>query len=139
MNSTTWSPDTCDCVITYDWDSNSKESERTHTNYRFIKKCKEHEVQKHDIIIEENVMKNNAIEEIRSYMSVNNNEEVVESWSFEGKAPNRKLKLKIVPDKLALMVAHSQITTTDHKNKNNNPTLKQKLDSKFGVGRVTLI
>lgn len=31
IKTTQWSPDTCGCTITYEWDTEQKEEERTHT------------------------------------------------------------------------------------------------------------
>jgi hypothetical protein len=37
-----WSPDTCDCVIEYEFDADLDESSRTHTGNKVVKDCPEH-------------------------------------------------------------------------------------------------
>lgn len=39
---TTWSPDTCGCSVTYQWDDTVDPSVRTHTFYRQDRKCPIH-------------------------------------------------------------------------------------------------
>lgn len=42
VKTTKWRPDTCSCVITYDWDDTLPEDERVHT-LNTIQKCKHHD------------------------------------------------------------------------------------------------
>lgn len=38
-----WYPDTCDCVIEYEWDDSEVENERTQRVVRFVKVCDAHQ------------------------------------------------------------------------------------------------
>lgn len=40
---TRWSPDTCGCVLEYDWDDTKEGADRVHTFKKVIKLCPEHE------------------------------------------------------------------------------------------------
>ena len=65
---TRWSPDTCGCILEYEWDDTKNESERTHTLKNIIKKCPAH----HDepivfnTVLDENKRKNTAFHTILS-------------------------------------------------------------------------
>lgn len=39
---TTWSPDTCDCVLEYSWDDTEPEGTRTHSLSRVVHRCPAH-------------------------------------------------------------------------------------------------
>ena len=43
IKKTQWSPDTCDCEIEYEWDTDVPAETRVHTAARMIKVCPEHE------------------------------------------------------------------------------------------------
>lgn len=42
INTTRWSPDTCKCVIEYDWDVDLPADQRIHTPSNIVKDCPEH-------------------------------------------------------------------------------------------------
>jgi hypothetical protein len=42
INTTTWSPDTCGCTISYDWNTEQSENVRVHKNFRIVKVCDAH-------------------------------------------------------------------------------------------------
>jgi hypothetical protein len=42
INITTWSPDTCGCELSYEWDSDILQEQRTHTFYAMHKVCEHH-------------------------------------------------------------------------------------------------
>src|SRR4029453_16453003 len=65
INTTRWSPDTCDCVIEYSWDSEQAEGTRTHTLSNYVNVCPEHQVladntARWNAVFEENPRKNIA-------------------------------------------------------------------------------
>lgn len=82
IHTTTWRPDTCDCVVHYSWDDSLSESERVHTpveevtthDGQVIKRytCPAHtnvsaegkHIEQHDIILEENRRKNFVVNHI---------------------------------------------------------------------------
>lgn len=45
MKTTRWSPDTCDCVIEYDWDADLPAEARVHTPSRVVNRCPAHQAQ----------------------------------------------------------------------------------------------
>ena len=68
---TTWRPDTCNCVFQYEWDDSVPESERTHTP-TLVTPCEFHEAgetqDKYDSVVGENQMKNVAMKTILTEM-----------------------------------------------------------------------
>jgi len=138
-NTTRYSPDTCDCVLEYDWDSTKPESSRTHTLNRFVKVCSFHQVLATDTdrwnaVFEENPRKNQSLQAILDnspttslYDIVNGNRQLKASigfnFSWSGTAPNR-----------VLTISFTGITlTTQQKN-----TIQSALNTRFGVGKVVL-
>jgi len=66
MNSCEWRPDTCDCVLEYEWDEDLPLEERTFSVKSIQKKCKHHDKTDKDkdhfeVILEENRRKNLAV------------------------------------------------------------------------------
>jgi len=62
---TTWSPDTCGCVLQYSWDSSVPAEERVHTPHAILTKCAKHSETAdihihHAQVLEENQRKNKA-------------------------------------------------------------------------------
>ena len=113
---TTWSPDTCGCSFDYEWDDEQPQAEREHHFKKVVRECKSHSHlkgnNKKDMFessLEENRRKNLAIAEfmdkekdtatttrtIRGDVVTALNEEIDIQWDWEGKAPNRKLILKV--------------------------------------------
>lgn len=68
---TRWSPDTCGCVLEYEWDDTKSENERIHSYVRTLKCCPEHEQlglvagRLYDQVLSENTRKNIAFDEIQ--------------------------------------------------------------------------
>ena len=67
---TTWSPDTCNCIINYEWDDTIPENVRSHRVTGIVKKCSFHQntvdLQAHfDAILEENSRKNDAVKKVK--------------------------------------------------------------------------
>lgn len=63
---TRWSPDTCDCVLEYEWDDSEPEDQRTHAFAVADAVCTHHQVhdnrsQLFDAVAEENTRKNKAV------------------------------------------------------------------------------
>jgi hypothetical protein len=130
ITTTKWSPDTCDCVIEYEWDTEVPQDERTHTVSNIVKKCKFHtetpDVSTHyDIVKEENVRKNiylgliadNFPELTNTDAKGNKNlKENAVSWSFD---KDRVLQVEV-----------NGISASE------KATLKALTDTKLGVGKV---
>ena len=69
LHTTRWSPDTCGCVLEYEWDDTQPDSERTHTIKNVIKACPAHakhaeKGEHYSVVLEENNRKNIAIDQV---------------------------------------------------------------------------
>lgn len=127
-HTTRWSPDTCDCVLEYEWDDVVPESERTHTPTSVVNTCSAHTslsgvAGKYNQVLSENQTKNKAIDEIiQNFPEVRKEvtdkdgtrfelkDEIECKWSFD---ENRKLGLDfegvvLSAAKKAEMAAHLQ-------------------------------
>ena len=67
MKTTTWSPDTCACVIEFEWDEKVPSVSRVHTHKRTVKFCPEHAAVADgaplfSTILSENRMKNDVLQ-----------------------------------------------------------------------------
>lgn len=108
MKTTRWTPDTCDCVLEYEWDETKSQSERTHAFKNVVKKCDAHQnsQQPYDTVKEENERKNKFYAEIIENLSTAVEEKTQEDgsvvkdfkkgkdfkWSFD---ENRKLIVEL--------------------------------------------
>ena len=71
INITRWSPDTCDCIVEYSWDTEVSEDQRVHTPTNVIRKCEEHKDEAdsniHAIVNEENPRKNKLMSRLEQF------------------------------------------------------------------------
>ena len=139
IRTTRYSPDTCACILEYEWDDTTTEANRTHTLTTFINRCPAHsslsDNDRWNTIFEENPRKNIALErslatgpstlydvnadgsrQLKSAISYNH------TWS--GVAPNR-----------VLTISFTGVSLTNTQ-KNN---IRNALNTRFGVGKVTLL
>ena len=62
IRTTTWRPDTCECVLEYSWDDATSEASRAHTLTKVVKSCPAHSllagVGLYDAVVSENQRKN---------------------------------------------------------------------------------
>ncbi len=139
INTTRYTPDTCQCVIEYTWDSTVPESSRTHTLSNFVNVCSQHQSlpthqDRWNTILEENPRKNQALRHILDnspttalYDIVNGIRELkpdlIFDFSFSGTPPNR-----------VLTVGFTGLTLTTNQ-KNNIQTF---LNNRFGAGKVLI-
>ena len=106
ITTTKWRPDTCDCEIDYEWDTESDPKTRVHTVKEMVKTCKHHEKlkskeEKYNKVLDENQTKNKVHGKMLEIASIT--EEVTDEegnktkklkagkkydWSFD---ENRKL------------------------------------------------
>ncbi len=104
-NTTRWSPDTCDCILEYEWDSELPQEERVHIPLPPVKVCDDHKIhpqtETHDKVQEENTRKNKVLDEIAkalpSHAKIddkgNSSPDLDKiNWSFD---VNRKLKIEL--------------------------------------------
>ena len=125
-NVTRWSPDTCGCVLDFEWDTDDDPASRTHTIKNIIKKCPVHQSlsvgDTWDAVQDENKRKNRVLKAIFDNVS-SAVEEVVEGgqtvkklkgnreykWSFD---PDRTLAIDLVNFTLAEKTSIQGIATT---------------------------
>lgn len=71
INVTRWSPDTCDCVVEYEWDTELSENQRVHTPKNVVRKCEEHkndnDANVHAKLNEENPRKNKLMGRLEQF------------------------------------------------------------------------
>ena len=137
IQTTRYSPDTCDCVIDYDWDDTQTEDNRIHTLKTFVKRCPAHvsladDKARWDAVFDENPRKNKALQfclengpsslydVIDGSRQLKNN--ITFNYSWSGNAPNRVLSISF--DGINL--------TSNQKN-----TIRNVLNS-LGAGKVVL-
>jgi len=120
---TRWSPDTCGCVIDYEWDDAVPDSERTHIISKVITKCPAHaSVGLPNIhftqVLDENTTKNKAFEIVLSKAPALTPDNF--RYSFD---KNRKLVVDVVDFNLK---------TAD------KTALIAELNTKLGTGKVSV-
>lgn len=96
IQTTTWYPDTCDCVIQYQWDDKVVEDKRTHTVSNVLSSCKFHQGKPDQVfaaVIAENQVKNKAVGMILDQTQDLKPEDI--DFEFDG---SRKLTLSVAAD-----------------------------------------
>jgi len=127
IRETTWSPDTCQCILSYSWDDTEAEDVRQHTFSKGIKLCSEHERLKlsgkslYTAVVSENTRKNGTLERLRLAAQLSEGADVPCKWSFDAE---RVLELDL-----------QQIALTSAK----KSTLQAELDTVFGENKVRII
>lgn len=81
-----WRPDTCGCVLEYEFDADAPEDTRVHTPTACLNACAAHPdasdiAAHHASVLAENVKKNTAINEVKSQLSEADAKAV--AWSFD--------------------------------------------------------
>jgi len=94
IKKTTWSPDTCDCKIEYEWDSDVAEKDRTHSVSKILKVCDAHknlvgDSAKYNQVLDENQRKNIVYGKI-----IDNITDVVDEKLVDGKTV-KELKIGV--------------------------------------------
>lgn len=139
INITRWSPDTCDCVIDYQWDDSLPNDSIVLTPVNTVNKCSAHAAlattptAHYALLTEENPRKNNALQTIldngsTSLSDIVGSNKVMKKginfiFTYSGTAPNR-----------VLTVSFTGVTLTNQQ-KNSAQTF---LNNKFGAGKVVL-
>lgn len=120
---TRWSPDTCSCVLEYEWDDAQDENIRTHSFKRAVQLCEHHKAlvasEAYDQVISENTRKNMEFEVIKTTKPDASTENYV--WWFDNK---RVLQVSILKPELD--------TLTKDK-------VQVDSDKVFGIGKVKVI
>ena len=139
INTTRWSPDTCDCVIEYTWDDSLPNDQIVLTPTNIINVCPFHTAfatspaNLYAVLTEENPRKNIAIQNILDngptslFDVVGSNrylkKGITINFSWTGTAPNRVVHLTI-----------GGVTLTN----NQRNTVQNALNTRFGTGKVIL-
>lgn len=94
MRTTRWKPDTCGCILEYDWDETLPDDQRVHILAR-VAACADHlgetDQDVFDHVLKENQTKNRIIEIAKRHKS-----DAELRWSFTGKGTARKLQVELV-------------------------------------------
>jgi len=89
---TRWSPDTCQCVLEYTWDSDTPAETRTHTFHRVVRSCPAHVTlqgaNKYNEVKNENQNKNRGVGVVASTLGVDSREV---AWNIN---QNREIELE---------------------------------------------
>lgn len=140
IQTTRYSPDTCDCVIDYNWDDSLPLANRVHTLSTFIKVCSAHQSLGNDTarwnaVFDENPRKNQGLQHILDNSPTNALYDIAANGqrqlkpalglvvSFSGTAPDRVLTLSFTGITL----------TQTQKN-----TIQSALNTRFGAGKVLI-
>lgn len=140
---TQWSPDTCGCQFTYEWDDAVTEDNRVHTFKAVTKECASHahltgnaKRDMYDSSLEENRRKNGTIGELLDKAAADFAEVNPESgsivlkkginvsWSWSGIAPDRIMTLTVT----GITLSQQKITAAQNF-----------LNTRFGIGRVIFV
>lgn len=130
---TEWQPDTCDCVLEYEWDDATPDNLRVHTLRSFSRRCVVHEglgmdESHHQALVKESQARQDVLNHIRSNVpkllkqvitadgaSVNDIDPSTVQISFTGRDATRKLVVdlsnsSLTPaEKLVLKVAAAKL------------------------------
>ena len=84
---TRWQPDTCNCIIDYEWDDTVAQGQRVHAAAIIIRQCPAHahhsdKHQMYDDLLSENTSKNRAIGQILETHPELNGKEGAVKWRF---------------------------------------------------------
>jgi hypothetical protein len=93
---TQWYPDTCGCVIIFEWDDAVPAEQRVHTLYKIVTKCSDHksiadDVELFNTVMRENTMKNEIFGKLQESMPQIQPGNY--SWYFDS---NRVLHVKLI-------------------------------------------
>ena len=101
MHVTRWSPDTCQCVLEYEWDRDLPLDQRTISFTKLIRKCTPHQSitvpqDVYDNVLGENQMKNGLFAHVVTVSAIDLNDPEVEAkiqWTFAGTGTTRVLNV----------------------------------------------
>lgn len=117
---TRWHPDTCGCVIDYEWDGDLAEDARVHTVVSHLP-CPAHAEAEHEVVTEENQQKNQAVAAVLSAAPDLSPEAV--AFAYDAK---RHLRLRVQTGRSTLTRAVGR-------------SLQAIVDARIGKGRATVI
>lgn len=99
IRTTRWSPDTCGCVLEYDWDDAVSQDARTHTFARVVERCSVHaeipvDEDNFNTVTGENKRKNDGFRFGVTRRPTLREEEY--TWRFTGTGANRQLFIRCI-------------------------------------------
>ena len=142
IHTTRWSPDTCGCVVEYEWDDALPEEERVHTAGNIVNRCPAHSANHfsdntdhYSTVLEENQRKNITIAEAMDLhpeelvtMDENGNKilkrHINVKHIFHGTGKNRTLQIAFKGANL---------------DKAKKSQIHSRAEKRFGIGKVVVI
>ena len=89
---TRWSPDTCGCIVEFEWDNEIPVEQRTHKHYATLTQCAFHKNMPsegmYDVLMGENLRKNDTVNKLKELQP---DYDISQGWYFDDK---RKLIVK---------------------------------------------
>jgi ABC-type transporter MlaC component len=144
---TRWSPDTCDCIIEYEWDDSAPPENRQHNLSNYVRTCTFHQSlatdsTKYSTVVDENTRKNHtlglALDNGPASLFDESNDtdndgntvtvrtlkrSITFNWSWTGTGASRVLNVTFIGISL----------TNQQKN-----TIRNILNNRFGIGKVII-
>lgn len=121
IQTTTWHPDTCACIIEYQWDDSVPDAARVHTPSRIVSQCPFHaglSVADHGAkLFDENPRKNKTLDAIMTQVPAVILDDI--TWSFDS---NRVLNI-----------------TCPKLTQGQKTAIQNIANNKFGVGKVVFL
>src|SRR3972149_6923169 len=118
IRSTTWRPDTCECVLEYSWDDATSEASRAHSLARIVSSCPAHSLlagaNLYNAVVSENQQKNRTYDIAAALLT----SLTPESWLWY--YDSERVLQVVIPGLTAL----------------RKTQLQGACDTAFGVGRV---
>lgn len=141
MKITRWSPDTCECVIEYEWDETLSQDDRVHTQKKIINTCADHVGVTDTLytVLDFETRRKNQLQgwilENLSNVSVEKTDEntgeirkvfkpkIIYDWNFEGNGADRILHARL----LGIQLSNAEKTT-----------IQDFADTKFGMEKIVV-
>lgn len=122
IKTTRWSPDTCKCILEFQWDTDKSLSKRTHTFLPPTEICPLHSSvhisEISDVVYEENLRKNWSLDIVHSRVSSLTLEDIL--WNYT--------------EERVLILELSGLVS-----KNNRDFIQDAVDTQFGPGKVMIL
>lgn len=122
LRTTRWNPDTCGCVLEYEWDDAQDENERVHNFKNAVQLCEHHKAliadKAYDEVLSENTRKNIVFGEVQKIKPDITSDDY--TWSFD---ESRKLRVGFLGKLKG----------------GEKGSLQTLCDGKFGTGKVEVI
>lgn len=140
IQTTRYSPDTCQCILEYQWDDSVDPSIRTHTLANYIRKCSVHASQANDTTRWNTVMEENPRKNIGIQLIIDNAPAQFVDTDAQG---NKTLKAGLSLDFTVAGTAPNRIFTLIFRGTTLTQTqidaMQTRLDTRFGAGKVVFV